>query len=237
MDIISSLAVVTFAALIHASFQLSVSVLTMLSGHAIGTQKSSRKLQGLTSSFVIGSGLMTILLLSFIALVLLHLYGSLMPLIVWSVASGLLIGVGVAVWAFYYRREKGTSLWIPRGVARYLSDRTKQTDQTAEAFALGLVSVVGELLFIIAPLLISALALITLPGAWQLFGLLWYTLVSLLGLIIVWVAVGSGHKLSAVQHWREDNKHFLQFAAGAGMIILGLYTYVSAVMDVGVTGL
>ena len=40
---ISSLATIIFAAIIHASFQLSVSVLTLLSGHSIGKKNRPEK--------------------------------------------------------------------------------------------------------------------------------------------------------------------------------------------------
>ena len=230
MSPISALAIVALAALVHASFQLSVSVLTVLSSHAIGSKKTATKVTRLTSSFVAGVGVMTVLLLAFIALVVLHLFGRDTPLLVWAIACGLMIGVGVAVWAFYYRREKGTTLWIPRNVARYLSNRTKATDEAAEAFALGMMSVVGELLFIFAPLFVSALVLIQLDGVWQLTGIALYAIISLVTLFSVWVSIGSGHKLSEIQRWREANKHFLQFAAGAGLIILGIFTYVFVIL-------
>lgn len=230
MSPVSALAIVALAALIHASFQLSVSVLTVLSGHAIGAKKPTPKVLRLTSSFVAGAGVMTVLLLSTIALLVLHIFGGDTPLIVWAVACGLMIGAGVAVWAFYYRHQKGTTLWIPRAVARYLSDRTKATDQAAEAFALGMMSVIGELLFIFAPLLISALVLVQLSGFWQIIGIIMYAVLSLLTLLSVWVSIGSGHKLSEIQRWREANKHFLQFAAGAGLIILGIFTYVYEIL-------
>ena len=226
----SALAIVVLAALIHASFQLSVSMLTVLSGHAVGAQKPGPKILRLTSSFVAGVGVMTLLLLSFVALVVWHLFNGNTPLLVWAIACGLMIGVGVAVWAFYYRHGKGTTLWIPRPVARYLSNRTKATDQAAEAFALGLMSVLGELLFIFAPLFISALVLLQLSSGWQLVGVVVYTVISLVTLLSVWVSIGSGHKLSEIQRWRETNKHFLQFAAGAGLIILGIFTYVYEIM-------
>lgn len=231
MDTLSSLAIVTLAALIHASFQLSISVLTLLSGHAIGAKHSKRRLLSLTSSFVAGAALMTVLLLSFLALVVLQLFGTLAPDVVWAIACGLMLGVGVAVWLFYYRKEKGTALWVPRGIARYLSDRTKATKQPAEAFALGLASVVGELLFIIAPLFIAALVLVQLDPAWQLIGIGLYGLVSVITLVSVWGLIGSGHKLSEIQKWRENNKYFLQFAAGSGLIILGIFTYVCTVIE------
>lgn len=172
---------------------------------------------------------MTALLLTFAAFVLSTSFGTHIPLLAWAVSCGLLIGLGVAVWSFYYRREKGTSLWLPREVAHYLSDRTKSTKSSAEAFGLGLTSVTGELVFIVAPLLVSAMVLVTLSPALQLAGIALYTVISLLSLLIVNGLIGSGHKLSRIQKWREDNKHFLQFAAGCGLLILGFYVYVNQV--------
>lgn len=230
MDIPSSLAIVTLAALIHASFQLSVSVLTLLSGHAIGAKHSASRVIHLTSGFVFGAGVMTLLSLSFISLIFQHLFANNAPQLLWAVACGLLVGVGVAVWFFYYRREKGTSLWIPRGMARYLSERSKATKHSAEAFALGLTSVVSELLFILAPMIISALVLVQLPGEWQLLGIAIYSIVSLLPLFSIWVLIGSGHPLSSIQKWRESNKHFLQFAAGSALAVLGLFVYVCKIL-------
>jgi len=230
MDILTSLAVITLAALVHSSFQLSVSVLTLLSGHAIGSSRSRSRLVGLTTSFVAGSAIITVLLLSFLAFVLSQLFGNQPPLLLWSVVCGIMLAVGIAVWIFYYRRQKGTSLWIPRGMAEFLRDRTKVTKSSAEAFSLGMTSVVGELLFVIAPLLASALILTTLPPLWQLLGIAIYAVVSLLTLGSVWVLIGSGHKLSEIQQWRESNKYFLQFAAGSALIVLGIFLYVFMVM-------
>ena len=236
MDIPSSLAIVTLAALIHASFQLSVSVLTLLSGHAIGAKQSSAKVTRLTFGFVVGAGVMTLLGLSFISLVFLHLFGTNAPALAWAIACGLLIGVGLAVWFFYYRRDgAGTSLWIPRAMARHLSERSKATVHSAEAFSLGLTSVISELLFIAAPMIISALVLLQLPGAWQLLGIAIYAIVSILPLFGVWVLIGSGHKLSDIQKWRESNKRFLQFSAGGALVILGFFVYVCKILT-DVTG-
>lgn len=236
MDILTSLSVVAFAGLIHASFQLSVSVLTMLSGHSLSSKHSHTKIFRLTTGFVFGAGVMTLLLLSLLATILVDIYRGDTPDIIWAMACGLTFGVAIAVWLFYYKRQKGTSLWIPRPFADYLNARAKATKDSTESFGLGMMSVLGELMFIMAPLAISALVLVTLPPVWQLAGLGIYALFSLFSLIIVWVLVGSGHKLSQIQKWRENNKYFLQFAAGSGLIILGAYAYVTQVMAVAAGG-
>lgn len=230
MTLVTSLAIIAFAALIHASFQLSVSVLTLMSGHAIGKRTRHTRLLRMMTGFTAGAGVMTMLLVSFTAFALGHIYGTHIPMIVWALACGVLVGVGVSVWRFYYRAGKGTTLWVPRSVATFMNDRSKATRQAAEAFGLGLSSVTAELLFIAAPIIVSALVLIHLPPVWQLLGVALYTAISLLPLLIVSALIGSGHKLSHIQRWRESNKHFLQFVAGSGMLVLGAYVYVEQVV-------
>ena len=233
MDVVTSLAVVAFAALIHASFQLSVSVLTLLRSHTIGARKSRARVLSLTASYVTGAGVMTILLLSFISLIFLHTFGVNAPLIIWAIVCGLVLGIGIAVWLFYYRKGKiGTELWIPRGFAKHLNDRSKATHHSAEAFSLGLTSVISELLFIIPCLTIAALVIINLPSPWQLAALAIYAIISLAGLLLVWSLVGGGRSLSSIQKWRESNKRFLQFSGGSALVVLGFFVYVNQIMAV-----
>lgn len=236
MNIIESLAIVALAGLIHASFQLSVSVLTLMSGHAIGTKRSHARVVRLATAYVIGAGVMTVLLLSFVSLVLLDIFSSNAPQLIWSIACGLLFGVGIAVWLFYYRKEAGTALWIPRQMATHLSDRSKATKHSSESFSLGLTSVIAEVIFIIAPIVISALVLIQLDPMWQLIGIGLYTVISMLSLGIVWALVGSGQSLSRIQKWRETNKKFLQFAAGSGLVVLAFYVSVVKIISAGIGG-
>lgn len=229
MSLSISLAIIIFAALIHSSFQLSVSVLTLLSGHAIGSEHSHNRLLGLTTSFVFGACLITLLLVSSLAFVFFNIFNGNTPQIIWAGSCGLLFGVAASVWMFYYRREKGTALWVPRGLAKYLTDQTKTAKTKSEALSLGMSSVLGEILFIVAPLTIGSLVIAQLPTPLQLVGALVYTAVSLSSLVIVWMLIGGGHTLGRIQKWREDNKYFLQFIAGAGLIILSVFVYVSTI--------
>jgi hypothetical protein len=231
MNTLDSLVIIAVAALIHASFQLSVSMLTLLSSHTIGAKRSHARLLGLTNAFTFGVMVMTVLILSTAALFVQFKSTWVDHSLLWVIACGLLFGLGLAVWIFYYRREQGTSLWLPRGMARYLSDRTKATKQAPEAFGLGLSSVVAELLFIFAPVMVSALVLVTLEPTWQLLGIVLYASLSLSPLLVVNGLIGSGHKISRIQRWREENKTFMQFIAGGGLIALGFYVYVDQVLQ------
>lgn len=236
MTQIIALSIVALAALTHASFQLSISTLTIMSGHAIGEGRSHTRLVSLITSFVAGAATMTLLLISTFALFALYIFHSTQPpQLAWAALCGLLCGVGVAAWLFYYREGKGTSLWLPRRSAKYLATRSKKTHNPGEAFALGMMSVFAELLFIVAPITAAALVILPLGTTWQLGGILGYTAISSLTLGTIAVLVCGGMPLSTIQQWRERNKKFLQFAAGAALIVLGGYLYVNEVLLTAVT--
>lgn len=230
MDIISAFATIAFVALIHASFQLSVSVLTLLGSHTIGARMSRKRVTRLVSSYVLGAGVMTLLILSFVSLAFLHSFGQSAPLMAWAIVCGIVLGIGVAVWIFYYRKGAGTSLWISRGFAQHLTNRSKQTKSSVEAFSLGLTSVFAELIFILPTVAIAALILVGMPVHLQVAGLTIYTIISLVGLLISWVIISKGKSLSRIQKWRETNKQFLQFCAGSALIVVGTYVYVTKVV-------
>lgn len=236
MDTFTAFLIIIYAGIMHATFQLSVSVLTLLSSHTIGKTRSRRKLFNLTTSFVIGASIASLLLISFATLIAFDLFGTDADPFVWAVVAGLVGGVGISVWIFYYRRSKGTSLWIPRPVSDYLRGRTKDTSNSVEAFALGVMGILGEILFTIAPIAVAALTLSKLAPNLQIAGLFTYVIVTVLPLIIMWMLVGSGHKISKLQMWREKNKNFLQFTAGFGLLALGVYVYINEVITSAVAG-
>lgn len=229
MNTASLLATIALAGFIHASFQLSVSVLTLLGTHSAGAKVTRVRMFKLVNGFIFGAIITTALLLSSITLWLQLKFGTDVPPIVWSSMCGLLFGLGAAVWIFYYRRGPGTSLWLPRGLARFLVTRSKATRVTAEAVSLGSTSVLAEILFIVGPMVATGLILIELEPFWQLAGLVTYTLVSMLPLAVVTLSIGSGHSPAGIQRWREANKGFLQFIAGFGLVVLGFCIYVNQV--------
>lgn len=237
--IISSFAIIIFAGLIHASFQLSVSMLTLLSGHSLGRKTAHRRVMTLLNHFITGVFVLTTTLVATLAYYLsLVIQGSLATEQLFAaVITGVLVSVGIATLIFYYRKGNGTSLWIPRDLAHFLTKRTKTTKSGAEAFSLGMASVVSELVFIVAPMFAAALAIVTLPSPWlQLVGVVTYTIVSLLSLLIVFTLVGGGHRISKLQAWREKSKHFLQFASGCSLLILAGYVFVDRFIGINLYG-
>lgn len=231
MDEITLILIIVLAGLIHAGFQLSISALSLMSGHAITGKKSQTRLITLMSAFIFGATTMTILLLATIAfLVEIALQSGVNYELIWMMTVGLSAAIGLAVWIFYYAKGPGTSLWLPRSLATYITERAKKTKNSGEAFTLGLVSIVVEIVFILPSLLAASLAILQLTPIMQLGSIFVYTLISLMSLLIVWAMIGSGHSLSKIQQWREKNKRFLQFISGAALIILGVYIYTNEVV-------
>lgn len=211
------------AVFVHACFQLSVSVLTRLSSHTIGRGKSPQKLLKLSLAYVVGVIIATtsIGLAMSVFFVWLASYDLRWPTFV---VIGLLPVVGLLVMGFYYRRDRGTRLWLPRPIIDYLMDRAKKTHSATEASMLGIATVVGELPFIIAPVSIVALwvsAIVPVPN-WLELSIAYAVIVSL-PLVFLTLYLSSGHKLSTVQNWRERNKSFLQWTSGIALILLDVY--------------
>lgn len=222
----SPIFVIAFAGLLHASFQLGIALLTMLSGHSLGSHRSFRKLMRLNVAYLAGASTITVLLFAGLAYLALLIIGQNIQY-AWFVVAVLNMAIGLSVMIFYYRRSKGTGLWIPASMAKYLNNRVKKTDRSAEAFTLGAGSVLAELPFLIGPLGLAVLYTLQLDGAdMQMISMAIYCLIALSPLILIVSMVGAGHKISKIQKWREDNKLFLQYCAGSGLVILGAFVFV-----------
>lgn len=209
----------------HACFQLSVSMLTLINSHAIGAGKRHSTILKLSLSYVLGALISTIGLLATVT----YLFTSIFPVkvsaIAWIFVCALVFAVGWAVLLVYYRRGKGTQLWLPRSFVEFASARAKKTKNSFESFSLGLTMVIAELPFLIAPLVLAGAVLATLPDLEQGIGVLAYAIAACVPLLVVTIMVGGGHKISSIQRWRESNKHFLQWTSGLTLILLSVYLF------------
>lgn len=219
------------AVFVHACFQLSVSVLTLLSSHTIGRRMSHHRLLNLSFWYVLG----VVVTITGLLLMTIAAERTLMATdarVATLLTLGVLPLIALLMVLFYYRRGKGTQLWLPRPAADYITARAKKTKSGVEAFALGTTTVVAELPFAIAPLAIAAFMLHGFASEkWLALSLL-YAVAVALPLIFVGLYLAGGHKISSVQRWREDAKDFLKWTSAAALILLTLYLLT---LQVGVT--
>ena len=218
------LVIVILASMVHASFHLSISILTLLGGHSLSRKKTNFQLTKLSMSLVFGSIFATVLIFCTFAYLGEIFYNIAFLKITWAVLIGMLVSAGISTWGFYYRRGKklqnGTELWIPLPMAKYLSLRASKTDHSAEAFSLGMVGVFSEILFYFAPLVIVSLLTTKFSPAFQFAILIIYVMISNLPVFSIACMISGGHPISEIQVWRNKNKRFMQFSAGLGMLVL-----------------
>lgn len=226
-----AITMVAFIAVLHASFQLGTSVLTLMTGHSLVRNKATKRVIMLNIGYIFGAIATTMMLLT-IATTALYLW---LPFehmrTLWIILVILALLVSSAVMTHYYKRGKGTRLWIPRPFATYLTDRSKKTKNVVEAAALGIVSVLAELPFTAVLIMMTALVLVsTFVIDHYTIIIVLYSIVASLPLIAVTTAIATGHRLSQIQRWREASKIFLQYAAGAGLFAAALYALVYFVL-------
>lgn len=210
------------ALFVHACYQLSVSVMTHMSAHSLSRKVSVRRLMSLGIFYTLGVITATSLML--LALISLTAFdGAVSHPIVTSITVVVAPLVGLCTVLLYYRRGKGTQIWLPRPFADYLLERSRKTKRSLEAAALGAITVVGELPMIIAPLLLVALSITSQSTETWLVWSLFYAAAAALPLIFITLYLTSGHSIARVQKWRENNKRFLQWTSGVALVLLTIY--------------
>lgn len=220
---------------VHASYQLSVSVLSYMSGHALGQRSARKRLASLGIGYSLGVAsmiffiLVSIVVMTSTTTMLSH---DLALKILTIVVAAIVPLVGLFTVLTYYRQDpKGTRLWLPRQLADYLLWSARKTKSPIEATSLGAATVVGELPFILAPLLIMSVIIAHQPlSLWLGYSAL-YAILASLPVFIITGLLSTGTSPAAVQRWREQNKKFLQWTSGILLIILTIFL---VVLQIGV---
>jgi hypothetical protein len=226
MNTLLDFSIVALAALVHASFQLSVGCLILLFHHSFATKKTRVRNREFVGSYISGAGLTIFLVLSAISFWLVESFGWQAPSLLLSIEAGLLLALGIILVFFYYRRGKHTELYLPRGLAKFLTEQVKKTSNNHEAFLFGAASVLGELPFVIIVTLVGASSIIDLPENIRPLAALLYVVVSILPLFVISAALKNTHTIGSIQKWRVHNKNFLKIVSGLGSFILCVYLVV-----------
>lgn len=210
----------------HASFQLTVGCLILLFHRSFGSKKLRHRTGEFVGSYISGAGLAVFLILSALCFWLVYFFGWQTPGYLLSAEIGLLAALGIILLFCYYRRGKHTELYLPRGLAKFLTGQIKKTSNNHEAFIFGVAGVLGELPFVVIVTLVGASAVVALPETWRPLAVLLYVLISILPLLIMARALNNSHTVSSAQRWRANNKNFLKIVAGLGSFVLCAYLVV-----------
>lgn len=147
METVIPVSTIILAAIIHASLQISLGCLLLLY-HASRGKHIRKKTRGLVRSYVAGIGILSFLGVCAMCYVILNIWSGPLGVEWLLIIVGILALLTLLMWLFYYRWGKGSELWIPRVVARFIDGRAKATNNRVEAFSLGLLTCFAELPFL-----------------------------------------------------------------------------------------
>lgn len=222
MNYLPEIAVILLAAVTHATLQLGLGALLLLYHASLG-KHIKPKTKGLVGSFIAGFGLLTLFLLGACCFTMEALVDSKIGAEWLMALVGILVALAICVMTFYYRNGKTTELWLPKAVARHVSERAKKTESNSEAFSLGMLASFAELPISLALLVVAANSILALPESCYGLAIACYTVIAVLPLVIMRLAIRRGKTVVDVQRWRIKNKTFLRIVSSASFLVLAMF--------------
>lgn len=149
MSVFTSLGILILSMLIVASLKLVPGVFALFYHYASG-RYSKKSVDTLSIFFILGVEALPVLLfmaINFILYILPYINVNIFNHIFLYTAIGLLIALSLAFFFFYFRHGRNTNLFIPRKIATNLEQKAYSVKNNSDAFVLGFVSGIPELLF------------------------------------------------------------------------------------------
>ena len=75
----------------------------------------------------------------------------------------------------------------------------------------------------IALFFVAANAILNLSSAWQILGVVAYTIISVVPMVVLQFRVQAGRTAVEAQQWRLKNKAFLRIISGSSFLTLALF--------------
>ncbi len=236
MRILTELGIILFSALICALFQLSLGTLLLLYHSSLG-RFVRKKTKSLASSFISGVCLMNFLLLATNCFLSLALLEGVAENLIYSVSVGILFALALIILFIYFRSGKSardsTELWLPKPISRFIDSRAKTTNSNSEAFSLGLLTSLGEFPFSFILFFLAGSEIVKLPSGYEILALSFFTIISVLPLIILRFVIRKGKNAVEIQRFRVKNKLFFKFLAGFCFIIFSAFILTFKLLGVG----
>ena len=149
MSVFTSLEIFIISGLIIASLKLIPGIFALFYHYASG-KYPAKKVSDLSIFFILGVETLPVLvfiILSFASRALLFTDITLTENITIATIAGLLFALSFSIFFFYFRRSKGTELFISRKTAKRFIRRASNVKKRSNAFFLGLTSGLPELIF------------------------------------------------------------------------------------------
>lgn len=222
MDVVIPVITILLAALVHATLQISLGCLLLLY-HASKGRHLRKKTSSLVRCYVGGIGVLSFLGVSAMCFCVLNIWHGPLSTEWLCIIVGVLLLLTVLMWLVYYRWNKGTELWIPKVIARFLDGRAKVTNNKIEAFSLGVMTCFAELPFSLVLFVVTANSVLMLPNHLQILMVVVYAIATIIPMVILCTRLRTGTTVVEVQRWRIQHKNFFRIMTGVGFLILAVF--------------
>ena len=214
MNVFVSVGIVILAMLIMGSLQLVPGVFALLYHYASG-KYSTKKASTFGLFFIIGAEIIS----AFLFITSIYISNALFindldphnNILTW-ISIGILIALSITSFFFYFRHShsKDTELFVPRRIADNLNLRASRVKSPSDAFALGVVSNIPEMIFTLPLYIITATEIIYMHTEYIAddFLTIVYILISAIPLLIVYYSFRTKHNLATIMRSRIHNKTF-----------------------------
>ena len=213
MSIFTSLGIFIISGLIIASLKLIPGVFALFYHYASG-KYSAKKVSDLSIFFVLGAETLPVLIfviLNLASRTLLFTDITLTENIIIATASGLLFALSFSTFFFYYRKSKGTELFISRKTAGRLVKRACAIKSRSDAFFLGFISGLPELIFTLPLYTIVLIEISNNPDIISVSSfLLIFILFIITPLFLIYSYFRNDNNLANFERLRVKNKPFFR---------------------------
>ena len=207
------------------SLQLELSIATLMSGHSLGQKTSRRRLNQMLNQFTVGYVLIAWLLFSAICLVVSNLdfvfYQWLDDGKLWLALAILLTIQVILLIVAQIRQPKSPHPWLFKDMRTFLTSRATKTKSPAEAFSLGVTSLLAGLGVLAVPLGVAATTTIWYLPSYLLITLtILFSLVAGLPLVVMQLFVLNDTPISEIQRFTIKNRRFFQIVRIISLLLL-----------------
>ncbi len=132
-------------------------------------------------------------------------------LVLWLIA-GILLTLSIVFPFYYYRKGHGTKLFISRSLAHNFDSKARLASSNSDAFLLGFISSVPELIFTLPLYILVAIEIMLSSDLLVIRALLalGFILINIAPLLAICFATDSGYHLASIQRFRVKSKPFIR---------------------------
>lgn len=225
MSVFTSAGILVLSMLIMAFLQLAPSVFLLFSHYSYG--KYSRKNTSNASLFfILGVETSTALIfvLLYIAMSSLYIAPAFTDNLLGWLVAGITIAIGIVFPFCYFRKGQGTKLFISRRLAKEFDYKAKMVKTRSDAFILGFISSLPELIFSFPVYTIAILEIMQIGDLAIIRAVLslCFILIKIAPLIAIHITMDRGYNLVNIQKTRVNNKQFIRFFTSLTYILIGI---------------